>query len=823
MRRPSLRVLFLFAFCLILVVPSLLPAFSTLVPISGGKPLCPSAKNIDYGSLQLLVSSGQFDAGEIILLMLDAPFSGTLSASPSSVSVSSVQASGKTTLTLTTTATVATSGIITISGLKVDALPAGQVITLQAMGPVSALTAVIGFGDGSACRGHIQTSLTSLDFGGPISTNPPAQVLTVSDSAYPGMNMGVSFLVSPEQSWLTVTATAEVNGVTTVTVSVDFTGLNAYTGYYSMLYINATNADNAGLTIPIRVFPGRTARLNPTPTSFSFKAAPGVSPPSQTLLVNNSGSGNLYPQATVQSGTDWLQLTPVQTSETSGYTWTVSVDSSGLGLGTYDGSILVQSNTAYNTGLMIPVHLVVENPTPTFAASPSSVNLTLDVGSAMTQTLNLTNSGTGTLDWTVSVNDSATPWLTVSQGNSKTMRGFGFSGTAPSALTVSINTISMSVPGTTYTGTIHFESPTPNVTNPSFDVPVTVKLLPRGASAIHVHLCALPGSTTAVTATVPLNSTAGLSWTATATGFGGGANWLALGATSGTTPGSLSITANPTGLSGTFLGAISVAYSGAGAPTDPQTIVVDLTVGSPSVNTGGVVNAASSGATGVVPGSILTVYGVNLASSTKTPAAGATTVPDNLGGATVYFGSTKGRIYYASPTQLNVQVPPDLTPGTTVQLHVVVVDSNGTSYDAYSANLNVIAADPGLFTVDNTPTGAVLALNTSQNWAVIQSSAPAQAGDVIVLYGTALGAVSNPPPAGQLASTNPLSELLDKTLTVTIGGKTVQPAWTGLAPNFAGLYQINLVVPAGVQTGSAVPVKLTVGGKGSNTATIALK
>lgn len=94
---------------------------------------------------------------------------------------------------------------------------------------------------------------------------------------------------------------------------------------------------------------------------------------------------------------------------------------------------------------------------------------------------------------------------------------------------------------------------------------------------------------------------------------------------------------------------------------------------------------------------------------------------------------------------------------------------------------------------------------------------------MIVLYGTALGAVSNPPPAGQLASTNPLSELLDKTLTVTIGGKTVQPAWTGLAPNFAGLYQINLVVPAGVQTGSAVPVKLTVGGKGSNTATIALK
>jgi len=47
--------------------------------------------------------------------------------------------------------------------------------------------------------------------------------------------------------------------------------------------------------------------------------------------------------------------------------------------------------------------------------------------------------------------------------------------------------------------------------------------------------------------------------------------------------------------------------------------------------------------------------------------------------------------------------------------------------------------------------------------------------------------------------------------------------FSGLAPGVAGLYQINVTIPAGVTPGNAVPVILTVGNVQSNTVTIAVQ
>jgi uncharacterized protein (TIGR03437 family) len=45
----------------------------------------------------------------------------------------------------------------------------------------------------------------------------------------------------------------------------------------------------------------------------------------------------------------------------------------------------------------------------------------------------------------------------------------------------------------------------------------------------------------------------------------------------------------------------------------------------------------------------------------------------------------------------------------------------------------------------------------------------------------------------------------------------------GLAPGYAGLYQVNAQVPAGSVTGSAVPVTISMGGATSNAVTIAVQ
>jgi uncharacterized protein (TIGR03437 family) len=58
--------------------------------------------------------------------------------------------------------------------------------------------------------------------------------------------------------------------------------------------------------------------------------------------------------------------------------------------------------------------------------------------------------------------------------------------------------------------------------------------------------------------------------------------------------------------------------------------------------------------------------------------------------------------------------------------------------------------------------------------------------------------------------------------TVTIGGRNADVSFSGLAPGFVGLYQVNVKVPDGAAPGNAVPVVLTIGGATSNTATIAI-
>jgi uncharacterized protein (TIGR03437 family) len=84
-----------------------------------------------------------------------------------------------------------------------------------------------------------------------------------------------------------------------------------------------------------------------------------------------------------------------------------------------------------------------------------------------------------------------------------------------------------------------------------------------------------------------------------------------------------------------------------------------------------------------------------------------------------------------------------------------------------------------------------------------------------------LGAVSNQPADGAAAPSGPLAET-SVTPTVTIGGVTGNAIFSGLAPGYVGLYQVNALVPASVASGSAVPVSISIGGTASNTVTIAV-
>jgi uncharacterized protein (TIGR03437 family) len=89
---------------------------------------------------------------------------------------------------------------------------------------------------------------------------------------------------------------------------------------------------------------------------------------------------------------------------------------------------------------------------------------------------------------------------------------------------------------------------------------------------------------------------------------------------------------------------------------------------------------------------------------------------------------------------------------------------------------------------------------------------PAKVGETIVIYGVGFGPVvtaanQNIPP-GQIATA---ANHLINPAKLLFGTVAVTPAYAGLAPGYVGLYQFNVVVPAGA-AGNAVPLNFTLGG-----------
>jgi len=60
------------------------------------------------------------------------------------------------------------------------------------------------------------------------------------------------------------------------------------------------------------------------------------------------------------------------------------------------------------------------------------------------------------------------------------------------------------------------------------------------------------------------------------------------------------------------------------------------------------------------------------------------------------------------------------------------------------------------------------------------------------------------------------------TATVLVDGVSGEVQFSGTAPGFVGLNQINVRIPPSTRTGAAIPLVLSIGGKQSNPVTIAV-
>jgi uncharacterized protein (TIGR03437 family) len=280
-----------------------------------------------------------------------------------------------------------------------------------------------------------------------------------------------------------------------------------------------------------------------------------------------------------------------------------------------------------------------------------------------------------------------------------------------------------------------------------------------------------------------------------------------------------------------------------------QSNIVTLPVGRPLPAITSIVNGASFGSSGTAaPNSFVSIFGVNFGSKDKLEGFPAT----EFEGVSVTFNGILAPLFHliASANQINLVTPSELPESGNVTVQVKTPLGTSPNF-----TLKMAPATPGIFLIRD-PANAtkrnVAALFANTAWRVMPQSLargfgwpdncsalsaaavcgqPAGPGDNIQMYVTGLGRATpggasggTVLPTGQVApaSGSPLY-LTVQNPTITVGDVPAQLQFSGLAPGYAGLYQINFQVPPGAPAGDDVPVKITMPGGASDSATLAIR
>ncbi len=227
-------------------------------------------------------------------------------------------------------------------------------------------------------------------------------------------------------------------------------------------------------------------------------------------------------------------------------------------------------------------------------------------------------------------------------------------------------------------------------------------------------------------------------------------------------------------------------------------------LGFPTYTAASVVDAAD-GLPTLSPNSIASVYGLYLAEGTEKLSGSELSggmLPSGLGATNVavLVGNIPVGLFYASPTQINFLIPSTAVPGETT--FVVVLQGRAGPV----VKLNLTEAAPALFLLDHTT-----AVATHADGSVVRDTAPAHPGEVIVLYAEGLGQTSPnmlpgevPQRAARIADAKDFQVLLDG-----IPAPQGSVLYAGVAPGYAGLYQVNVRLPA--TTGADPEIRIAIG------------
>ena len=409
--------------------------------------------------------------------------------------------------------------------------------------------------------------------------NPLPQVVAIASTG-----TQFAFSVTPSTSsggnWLTASPTGGGCCATPEAVTISVNGSTLSAGTYTGQIIFAEYfAGTPSITVPVTltvVFAGG-AFFGDVAGQASFSMVPGgKAPPGQNIQIQNGGTGSLSWTATASTadGGNWLNV-PVQ-SGTAPSAVTVdvapaSLPGGGSTAGTFIGQVVFK---ATGSSVTVPVSVTVGASVFT-QINPIYVTMPEGGGNPLPQVLDVSSTGSTNYSFGTSVyTGTGGSWLSISN------KGVGCCAT-PEAVTVSVTASTLTAG--TYIGEVVITQYFENDLWMTVPVVLTVEA-PGGA-----YFDSVPGelsffrttTETPAAQAIPIRNagTGTLNWTASESTADGGA-WLSLSATSGTAPGSVSVTIVPSALpgagatAGTFDGQVVLQTAG-----DIVTIPVSVTVG----------------------------------------------------------------------------------------------------------------------------------------------------------------------------------------------------------------------------------------------------
>jgi uncharacterized protein (TIGR03437 family) len=540
---------------------------------------------------------------------------------------------------------------------------------------------------------------------------------------------------------------------------------------------------------PIHVFPGSngaapviqarnvgTGSLSLSATASAMWLAAGVGAPSACTLSPGAG-GTCYPIM-------------------------IELNTAALAAGVYTGYITLTDPNAIDSPQTITVTVNV-------AGIPSSLTFYVTPTGGPTPTAYTPVVPQGTVTG-VATTQSGGNWLLFTTG-----------GIASSGYIIQVSAQNGQAPGS-YTGSVVLTGANP-ADNQTVNVTLNVTESPIIQPIVTpIQLTGFPGGASA-TATVPLSNIGAGSLNITAASASSSTgSFLSASVSNANT---ILVTAVPGALfSGYYTGTITLTSNAVnnGQISVPVVFTVE-TAGTPLISYAGVTNIANFAAEAAAPGEILAVFGNQLAApGTSAQNPGLPPLATMLGGAQVLVNGVPAPLYYASPGQVNFQLPYAVPVGQTATVQVV---SNGTPGNLRPLTVSAIVPRELVWPA-SVISGAYGIIVNQDNSLTLPSPVagfvthPAKPGDTITIYCESLGETTPPAVTGAAATSTPLEEVSN--VTVTFGGlfegtqTTATAIFAGLTPTAVGLYQVNVTIPANVPLGSAVAVTLNVGGVSSN-------